>query len=749
MDVTSQLDGNSRTSSGKPLTVKFHTDGCGLAYLEHVLAVTTLSMVSKYRGEITIELTSPVGTKSTLLPYRSSDLHHEGFHKWPFMTVLSWGEKPSGNWVFTVTTKGGAVASLDGLELVFYGTSSVPAAVQSVPQQCDQQCSESCAKTGAEFCDICKNFRVASTHECVEMCPAGTFENEHMCRACPEFCDECKNEHVCTKCQEGAVRLENGECASECRDLSYADASGNCFLCHHSCLTCNGPTDSNCTSCPGQLSLGNDGTCSIRSPSSCRDGTYFDHRKLECNSCHMTCIKCSGKESTQCTQCNDSYILTDEGRCVDIHQLQSCDPGHYFNTSTSSCIPCPSKCDNCTNDAKCLSCIDNYYLLSDGTCVEACPDHTVTDNQTNVCLDTACHKSCLACFGTKDSECISCSEGMLLFQGLCINECPNGTYKLENSCNQCHDSCSECVGPNADQCISCPLETYLHSNYCVKLCPVGSFGDREGICLPCLEGCSDCSVANKCTVCSSGYYLLTTNGTCVSKCPPGFTTKVSTHTCYPCLPNCEKCSDPTSCLMCADTFSYYEPNRSCLNKCPDGFFTNKQSVCSPCKTPCSTCVDVPTNCLGCEGKFAMNLTSKTCERCCNPDTNNVPCCDCSVSDKTCVWVTSIPTPSLIIADSDVPPQLLSNSLFKAAIIVTVSLLIVTILLVAVVIALQCLRRQPVKMPNLNSVKLPTLNGSQKYTIIPGSDIGGLELRDDTCSESETDILNFKDQMSTV
>ena len=746
MDVTSQLDGKKRTINGKPLVVSFHTDGCGLSFLEHVQAVTTMSIVSRYRGGVTIELTSPMGTKSTLLPYRSSDLHHEGFHKWPFMTVLSWGEKPSGDWVFTVSTKDGAVASLDGLELVFYGTADVPAAVQSIPESCDKQCSGGCARTGAKFCDTCEKFRVASTHECVESCPVGTFENSHMCRACPEFCGECIDDHTCIKCQKGAVRLENGECAGECPDLTYVDANDNCTPCHHSCLSCNGPTDSNCISCPGQLSLGEDGTCSIRSPSSCRDATYFDHRKLECNSCHLTCAKCSGKESTQCTQCYESYTLTENGRCVETHQLHICDAGHYFNSSTSSCVPCPSLCVNCSNDAKCSSCIDNYYLLSDGNCVESCPEHTVTDNQTNVCLDTACHESCLACFGTKDSQCISCFERMLLLEGSCINECPNGTYRTENTCNRCHESCAECSGPDADQCLSCPFENFLQSNHCVKTCPIGSFGDPKGVCLQCPSDCLDCSVSNICTLCSNGYYIMT-DGNCVSECPLGFVAKISTHSCLPCPANCEKCSEPSSCLKCADTFSYYEPNRSCLTRCPDGFFTDPNGICTPCKTPCSTCSDSPSNCLGCEGKFAMNVTSQTCERCCSADIYNAPCCDCEASDEICVWVTSIPTPGPFVDDNSAPTKMVGNTLFKATLIIAVALLIVTVLLVAMVIVIKYMRKRPdVKISNL---KLPTLNGSQKYTIIPGNDKGGLELLDDTCSESETDLFDSKDQMTTV
>ena len=743
MDVSTQLEGNQRTSNGKPLTVTFHTDGCGLSYLEHVQAVTTLSMINKDRGSISIELTSPMGTKSTLLPYRSSDRHHEGLHKWPFMTVLTWGENPAGTWRFTITTRNGAVASLDGLELVFYGTSGTPSAIQSIPEQCHEQCSGKCAKAGAEFCDTCKNVRVATSHQCVEKCPSGTFKNMHMCRDCPDFCNECADDQICLQCQKGAVRLESGACAGKCPDLSYATINGNCIRCHHSCLGCDGPTERNCTLCPGQLSLGEDGTCSIRSPSSCRDGTYFDHRKLECISCHVTCAKCSGKESTQCTQCNDSYTLVD-GMCIDNHQVQVCDSGYFFDVSISSCVSCPFMCANCSEDTKCLYCASNYYLLLDGTCVATCPNDTVTDNLTRTCLDTACHKSCVTCFGTKDNQCISCQQRRLLFEGSCVEKCPKATFETENICRRCHSSCEECSGPDVIQCLSCPDGTYLQGNRCVNVCPSGTFGDSTGVCLACPQNCINCSNSGKCTACTVDHFLVTTNNSCINQCPPGFATKASTRSCHPCLPSCIECSDPSSCQKCSDSFSYYEPNQSCLAGCPDGFFTTSENVCAPCKSPCSTCLDSPINCLACEFNFAMNSTSKTCERCCNSDTKNAFCCDCDTDDSVCVWLTAIPTSADDIFVDDGSTNQVVGSLFEGALIVTMTLILVVVLLVVLMMGIRYLRRREnVRIPNLSNMKLPVLNGSQKYTILPGNDNVSLELQDDSLSESETDVFDSK------
>lgn len=145
----------------------------------------------------------------------------------------------------------------------------------------------------------------------------------------------------------------------------------------------------------------------------------------------------------------------------------------------------------------------------------------------------------------------------------------------------------------------------------------------------------------------------------------------------------------------------------------------------------------------------MKLESKTCEKCCNADTNNAPCCDCDADDRNCVWVTSIPTLIPVTGHGTAQAQLLDNMLFKVVLIVTVVLLIVTIVLVAVAIGIRFLRKRPdVKVPALSTVKLPMLNGTQKYTKLPGHEYGALELQDNTCSESETDIFE-NGEMTTV
>lgn len=97
-------------------------------YLEHV--VVRITITHPRRGDLSINLTSPSGTKSQLLAnrYRAAPLRPldpselalaaasagcscvcrlfdhsmEGFKNWEFMTTHCWGEKAAGDWVLEI-----------------------------------------------------------------------------------------------------------------------------------------------------------------------------------------------------------------------------------------------------------------------------------------------------------------------------------------------------------------------------------------------------------------------------------------------------------------------------------------------------------------------------------------------------------------------------------------------------------------------------------------------------------------------
>jgi len=116
----------------QPLMVDIESNGCQhthneIRYLEHVQVVLTIEYPR--RGDLTIFITTPMGTRSCLLPVRSEDSSDEGFRKWAFMTTHAWGEDPRGKW-FLEIRDGGDSRSNQGVlrdwQLVMHGTKEKP-----------------------------------------------------------------------------------------------------------------------------------------------------------------------------------------------------------------------------------------------------------------------------------------------------------------------------------------------------------------------------------------------------------------------------------------------------------------------------------------------------------------------------------------------------------------------------------------------------------------------------------------------
>ncbi|GMT28368.1 hypothetical protein PFISCL1PPCAC_19665 [Pristionchus fissidentatus] len=111
---------------GNRLQLQLFTDGCEnspehhVGFVEHVQAIVTLK--APKRGDVQIYLTSPHGTRSTLLTKRARDTSRTGFVEWAFMTTHSWGEPSSGLWILDIDNDGWDDAELIKWDLVIYGT---------------------------------------------------------------------------------------------------------------------------------------------------------------------------------------------------------------------------------------------------------------------------------------------------------------------------------------------------------------------------------------------------------------------------------------------------------------------------------------------------------------------------------------------------------------------------------------------------------------------------------------------------
>lgn len=136
------------------------------------------------RGSVRVQLTSPSGTTSTLLPLRPGDSSPGSYDSWPLMSVHFWGERPGGTWTLAMAYTGHmGTIRVAFPHVTLYGTSKVPTAVSRAPSTCSARCDSTrgCAASGAGFCDACAKLRLASNLACVSTCTSGLTRRNGYC----------------------------------------------------------------------------------------------------------------------------------------------------------------------------------------------------------------------------------------------------------------------------------------------------------------------------------------------------------------------------------------------------------------------------------------------------------------------------------------------------------------------------------------------------------------------------------------
>ncbi|XP_038203655.1 proprotein convertase subtilisin/kexin type 4 isoform X2 [Arvicola amphibius] len=102
--------------------------------LEHVQVQLSLSY--SRRGDLEISLTSPMGTRSTLVAIRPLDISGQGYKNWIFMSTHYWDEDPQGLWTLGLENKGYYfnTGTLFYYTLLLYGTAEDMTARPQGPQ---------------------------------------------------------------------------------------------------------------------------------------------------------------------------------------------------------------------------------------------------------------------------------------------------------------------------------------------------------------------------------------------------------------------------------------------------------------------------------------------------------------------------------------------------------------------------------------------------------------------------------------
>ncbi|XP_076261452.1 furin-like protease 1 [Rhynchophorus ferrugineus] len=246
---------SSRSIPAKGLVaLELHVTECeGVEILEHVQAKLTIA--AQRRGDLNIELTSPMGTRVTLLAHRDHDNSRSGFNYWPFMSVHSWGENPFGIWKLKIHNNGRLMARIDKWNLTLYGTSTPPAydekqeaGESSIPELTNTDVWDNSINPSVSW-SLGSDQNKKDTQE-VE----GNVKSTSGCKS--------SNGNFCLDCYPDFV-WHNGSCLLRCpagfydskNDLnpnaertSYS-MPNKCIKCHYTCKTCIGSFDYQCTNC--------------------------------------------------------------------------------------------------------------------------------------------------------------------------------------------------------------------------------------------------------------------------------------------------------------------------------------------------------------------------------------------------------------------------------------------------------------------------------------------------------------------
>ncbi|KAI9557493.1 hypothetical protein GHT06_017321 [Daphnia sinensis] len=259
----------------------------GVNFMEHLQARISLAAVS--RGDIQIHLSSPSGTRSTLLALRPHDSSRNGFHSWPFMSVHYWGESPFGVWTLEIQNEGRYPATLTEWNVAVYGTKDSPESklraaialpstaaptttVQPTPKTSEEAIRQQqpSSTAGGEWLDkttihqnnLEQNARASflpNDVQPLEPVPVVSSSGGAGVRCRPGHWDSASA--VCLMCDDGDF-LWQGQCVPTCPESTHATNQTGlagilhaCVPCHYSCLTCNGPSDSECTTCHADSQL--------------------------------------------------------------------------------------------------------------------------------------------------------------------------------------------------------------------------------------------------------------------------------------------------------------------------------------------------------------------------------------------------------------------------------------------------------------------------------------------------------------
>ena len=328
--------------------------------------------------------------------------------------------------------------------------------VDYVCKACDVSCKE-CKSNSPAGCSSCNTgLTLWTTGEC--RCAEGFFLDRATgkCQVCDSSCSSCSGpgSAMCGKCGVGYFMRATGGCACDLANGYYQLATGECKPCNAACKSCAGIANDQCTTCKPRsvlvvatLGVSTSGVCV------CDMASYFDQKAnacvqnpcvgstyvsispmgfATCEKCPVSCLTCSDKTETSCTQCpaNRQFIKNNV-------------PSTYTGPITGAC-KCMTAFIDPVDPTKCNQAV--------------CPDGFFFDNSISgmAAVCSVCDPNCVTCIGKGSYDCKTCA----------INRLPAdqpGYFKTKCNCNPAYQypdgTCGTTMYVNATS--GCPLNQNL------------------------------------------------------------------------------------------------------------------------------------------------------------------------------------------------------------------------------------------------------------------------------------------------
>ena len=227
------------------------------------------------------------------------------------------------------------------------------------------------------------------------------------------------------------------------------------------------------------------------------------------NQCKDSSYKCPKyilfSNSICIDSCDENFLTLKDNKCGYCYELYPYN-APYKLINTEGCVKEIAEGTEIINeDLKLLNCSKGYELIN-GKCQKSGDS-------------SGCFKLCETCSETstdsKNQKCTSCIDNYFLYEGNCLENCPDGFFKENKKCKECEKPCKTCEN-SANNCKSCIEHFY--------------FNKTEQKCIDCYENCITCSNGKEgenenCLSCNKSTtfkYLVKASGfysNCVEQCP--------------------------------------------------------------------------------------------------------------------------------------------------------------------------------------------------------------------------------------